>query len=82
MATLANASASLKEPGIARFDILQQQDDPSRFIFIEVYRDSEAITAHKETRHYATWRDTVGPMMAEPRRNVKFTNVFPDDKDW
>jgi autoinducer 2-degrading protein len=81
-ATLANARESLKEPGIARFDILQQQDDPSRFIFIEVYRNSEATTAHKETKHYATWRDTVAPMMAEPRSNVKFTNVFPDDKGW
>ncbi len=81
-ATLANARESVKEPGIARFDILQQQDDPSRFIFIEVYRNLEATAAHKETKHYATWRDTVAPMMAEPRSNVKFTNVFPDDKGW
>jgi autoinducer 2-degrading protein len=81
-ATLANARESVKEPGIARFDILQQQDDPSRFVFIEVYRSSEAVAAHKETKHYATWRDTVAPMMAEPRSNVKFTNVFPDDKGW
>ena len=81
-ATLANARESVKEPGIARFDILQQQDDPSRFIFVEVYRNLEATAAHKETKHYATWRDTVAPMMAEPRSNVKFTNVFPDDKGW
>jgi (4S)-4-hydroxy-5-phosphonooxypentane-2,3-dione isomerase len=81
-ATLANARESVKEPGIARFDILQQQDDPSRFIFIEVYRNLEATAAHKETKHYAMWRDTVAPMMAEPRSNVKFTNVFPDDKGW
>jgi autoinducer 2-degrading protein len=81
-ATLANARESVTEPGIARFDILQQQDDPSRFIFIEVYRNLEATAAHKETKHYAMWRDTVAPMMAEPRSNVKFTNVFPDDKGW
>lgn len=81
-ATLANARESLKEPGIARFDIVQQQDDPSRFVFVEVYRSVEATAAHKETKHYATWRDTVAPMMAEPRSNVKFTNVFPDDKGW
>jgi autoinducer 2-degrading protein len=81
-ATLANARASVQEPGIARFDILQQHDDPSRFVFVEVYRDIEATMAHKETKHYATWRDTVAPMMAEPRSNVKFTNIFPDDKGW
>ena len=81
-ATLANARASLQEPGIARFDILQQSDDPTRFVFIEVYRSVEASAAHKETSHYATWRDTVAPMMAEPRSNVKYTNVFPGDEDW
>jgi quinol monooxygenase YgiN len=81
-ATLANARASLKEPGIARFDILQQADDPTRFVFIEVYRSVEATAAHKETAHYATWRDTVAPMMAEPRSNVKYTNVFPGDEGW
>ena len=81
-ATLANARASLKEPGIARFDILQQADDPARFVFIEVYRSVEASAAHKETSHYATWRDTVTSMMAEPRSNVKYTNVFPGDEGW
>src|SRR5215467_15003374 len=79
-ATLANARESIKEPGIARFDILQQQDDPTRFVFVEAYRTSEAPAAHKETRHYQTWRDTVAPMMAEPRASVKFTNVFPEDR--
>jgi autoinducer 2-degrading protein len=81
-ATLANARESIKEPGIARFDILQQQDDPARFIFIEVYRSAEATAAHKETRHYQVWRDAVADMMAEPRSNVKFTNVFPTDEGW
>ena len=81
-ATLANARASLREPGIARFDIIQQCDDPSRFVFIEAYRDSAAPAAHKETTHYATWRDTVASMMASPRTSVKFANVFPDDTGW
>jgi len=81
-ATLANARASLKEPGVARFDVVQQQDDPSRFVFVEVYRDAAAATAHKETGHYPVWRDTVASMMAEPRRSVKFDNVFPDDAEW
>lgn len=79
-ATLANARESIKEPGIARFDVLQQQDDPTRFIFIEAYRTPEAPASHKETKHYQTWRDTVAPMMAEPRASVKFTNVFPEDR--
>jgi len=78
-ATLANARASLREPGIARFDILQQSDDPSRFVFVEVYRSPEATLAHKETAHYKTWRDAAAPMMAEPRSSVKFSNVFPDE---
>ena len=78
-ATLANAQESIKEPGIARFDVAQQQDDPTRFVFVEVYRTPEAPVAHKETKHYQTWRDAVAPMMAEPRTNVKYTNVFPDD---
>ncbi len=77
--TLANAQESLKEKGIARFDVVQQQDDPSRFVLVEVYRDTAATTAHKETRHYQMWRDTVASMMAEPRLSVKFTSVFPED---
>lgn len=81
-ATLANARASRKEPGVARFDVVQQQDDPTRFVFVEVYRDAAAAAAHKETAHYPAWRDTVAPMMAEPRQSVKFDNVFPDDGDW
>ena len=81
-ASVANARESVKEPGIARFDLIQHQDDPSRFILVEVYRTAEAPAAHKETRHYQVWRDTVAPMMAEPRSSVKFTPVFPDEKGW
>ncbi|MBI5692190.1 MAG: antibiotic biosynthesis monooxygenase [Verrucomicrobia bacterium] len=81
-ATLANARASLQEPGIARFDVVQQADDPCRFVLVEVYRTAAAPAAHKETAHYATWRDTVAPMMASPRSSVKFANVFPDDAGW
>src|ERR1044071_7200743 len=78
-ATIANAQQSVQEPGIARFDVVQQQDDPSRFVLVEVYRTPEAPAAHKETKHYQTWRDTVASMMAEPRGSVKFTNIFPGD---
>ncbi len=81
-ASLANARESVKEPGIARFDCVQQQDDPTRFVLVEAYRTPQAPAAHKETKHYQTWRDAVAPMMAEPRTSVKFTNLFPEDADW
>jgi quinol monooxygenase YgiN len=81
-ATIANASASLLEPGVARFDVVQQVDYPARFALIEVYRSADAVAAHKETPHYKTWRETVEPMMAEPRSSTKFTSVFPDDHGW
>lgn len=81
-ASLANARASIQEPGIARFDVMQQSDDPTRFVLVEAYRTPAAPTAHKETAHYAAWRDTVAPMMAGPRTSVKFGNVFPDDDQW
>lgn len=81
-ATLANARASVREPGIARFDVVQQQDDPTRFVLVEVYRTSDAPAAHKETAHYAAWRDAVAPMMAVPRSSVKFTNLHPADAAW
>ena len=81
-ASLANARASVCEPGIARFDVIQQADDPTRFILIEVYRTPAAAAAHKETAHYAAWRDTVAPMMAEPRSSVKFASVFPAEDGW
>lgn len=78
-ASRANAAASLNESGIARFDVLQQRDDPTRFVLMEAYRDADAPARHKETTHYATWRDAVAPMMAEPRQSVKFDNAFPED---
>jgi len=81
-ASLANASASVKEPGIARFDVCQQADDPTRFVLVEVYRNADAPARHKETAHYAAWRDAVAPMMAAPRTSVKFGNVFPEDAGW
>lgn len=81
-ATLANARASVQEPGIVRFDVVQQLDDPARFVLVEVYRTAAAPALHKETSHYATWRDTVAPMMAGPRTSVKFENVFPQDAGW
>ena len=81
-ATLANARASRQEPGVARFDVVQQQDDPTRFVLVEVYRDAGAAAVHKETKHYPVWRDAVAPMMAGPRSSVKFNNVFPDDPGW
>jgi quinol monooxygenase YgiN len=81
-ATTENARNSIQEPGIARFDVLQQADDPTRFILVEAYRTLEAPAAHKETAHYATWRDTVAPMMAEPRTSVKCGNVHPADGSW
>jgi autoinducer 2-degrading protein len=81
-ATLANACNSIQEAGIARFDIVQRQDDPSRFVLVEVYRTPEDPARHKETAHYQKWRDTVADMMAEPRTSIKYTNVFPDEKGW
>ena len=80
-ASIENARNSIQEPGIARFDVIQQQDDATRFLLIEVYRTPEAVAAHKETAHYAKWRDTVAPMMAEPRSSVKFNAVFPNPED-
>ena len=78
-ATLENARNSIKEPGIARFDVIQQQDDSTRFVLVEVYRTSDDPARHKETVHYQKWRDTVADMMAEPRTSVKYANVFPDE---
>ena len=77
-ATLANARASLAEPGVLRFDVIQDQADPAHVVLVEVYRDADAPAAHKLTPHYAAWRDAVAEMMAEPRASAKFTAVFPD----
>ncbi len=81
-ATIENARQSVEEPGIARFDVVQRRDDPTRFLLIEVYRFPEAPAAHKETAHYKKWRDLVEPMMEEPRASVKYDNVFPDDANY
>jgi autoinducer 2-degrading protein len=81
-ATIENARNSIREPGIARFDVVQQIDDPTRFVLVEAYRDEAATKAHRETPHYVKWRDTVAPMMAEARTRMQFTNLFPDDKGW
>jgi quinol monooxygenase YgiN len=70
----------VQEPGIARFDVIQQNDDQDRSILVEVYRTEEDPKRHKKTTHYQTWRDTVAEMVAEPRSSVKYDNVFPDDE--
>jgi quinol monooxygenase YgiN len=81
-ATIENARASVQEPGIARFDVMQLEDDATRFVLTEVYRTPEAAATHKETAHYAKWRDAVAPMMAEPRQRAQYTAVFPDPQGW
>jgi quinol monooxygenase YgiN len=81
-ATRANSAASLKEPGVARFDVIQQADDPTRFVLIEAYKTADAPAAHKETAHYAAWRDAVAPMMQSPRTSVKYQSVCPEEARW
>ena len=81
-ATTKNARQSLKEPGIARFDVVQQNDDPARFVLVEAYRTVEATAAHKATAHYAAWRDRMESLMAEPRSSMKYSNVFPGEEGW
>ena len=81
-ASLENASESVKEPGVARFDVIQQADDPNRFVLVEVYRTADDPARHKETAHYQKWRDTVADMMAEPRSAIKYTNIFPNEQGW
>jgi quinol monooxygenase YgiN len=81
-ASLENARNSVQEPGIARFDVIRHSDDPTRFVLVEVYRDDAAPAAHKDTAHYRQWRDTVEPMMAEPRQGVRYTSCFPPDEGW
>ena len=81
-ASLENARQSVQEPGVARFDVIQDNSDPTRFILVEVYRTDDAPAEHKETSHYQTWRDTVADWMANPRSSVKYTNLFPDDAGW
>ena len=81
-ATRDNARHSVREPGVVRFDVVQQDDDPTRFLLVEVYRSPEDPARHKETAHYAAWRDAVEPMMAEPRRSMRYRAIFPDDAGW
>ena len=81
-ASIENAAHSVKEEGIERFDVIQQNDDPARFILVEVYKTDKASFAHKETAHYLKWRDAVADMMAEPRQGIKFTNIYPEDAKW
>ena len=81
-ATIENAGLSVKEAGVERFDVIQQNDDPTRFILVEVYKTDKASFAHKETPHYLKWRDAVADMMAEPRQGIKYSNIYPKDSDW
>ena len=81
-ATLENAANSVQEPGVARFDVIQETDDPTSFVLVEVYRTPADAGKHKETAHYAKWRDSVAEMMVEPRWGVKYANLFPDDEGW
>lgn len=81
-ATVENAAESVRELGIARFDVIQQQDDPTRFVLVEVYRSTSDPAKHKETTHYQKWRDAVESMMAEPRTSVKYSSVFPGQDGW
>ena len=81
-ASVENAAQSIQEPGIVRFDVLQQHDAPTRFVLVEVYRTDADPAKHKETAHYNKWRDTVADMMAEPRSAIKLINIFPDETDW
>ena len=80
-ATLENARNTVQEPGNLRFDVSQQVDDANCFVLYEVYRDATGMEAHKKTPHYARWRDTVAPWMAEPRRGVKHQGLFPESAD-
>lgn len=81
-ASEANAGASRQEPGVVRFDVIQDRDDPGHVMLVEIYRDEDAAAAHKQTEHYATWRDAVAPMMARPRQATTFVNSSPGDDDW
>ena len=81
-ASLANGDASRREPGVVRFDVLGDREDPGHFVLVEVYRDAAAAAAHKDTAHYAAWRDAVADLMAEPRRSARYVNLSPDDVGW
>ena len=80
--TVANATASRQEPGIARFDVLQEAEDPNRFVLVEVYRTKDDPARHKQTTHYQRWKDRVESMMAGPRTKKVYDNVYPDSQGW
>ena len=80
--SIENAQNSIQELGIARFDLIQDREDPTKFILVEVYHTTEDIMRHKETSHYQKWRDSVENMMAEPRKSIKYVNIFPDEHGW
>jgi quinol monooxygenase YgiN len=80
--TFENAMNSVSEEGIARFDVLRQVDDPTKFLLLEIYKNKDAPALHKEANHYLSWRDFVAPMMAEPRGSVKYTTIFPPTVNW
>ena len=80
--TLENATKSLRETGNVRFDVVQQSEDPTKFVLVEIYRTAEASAVHKETAHYRLWRDAVMKMMAEPRQGIRYKNIFPDEENW
>ena len=82
LATIENAANSVREPGIARFDVIQQADDPTRFVLLEAYRDTDATTHHKATAHYHAWAEKVADMLAEPRSRVVYANIYPADQGW
>ena len=82
LATIENARHSVQEPGVIRFDCIQQTDDPSRFVLVEIYRSPQAAADHKDTAHYQRWRDAVADLMAEPRFSVKYEAVFPGESEW
>ena len=81
-ATIDNATNSRNEPGVARFDFCQQDDDPARFVLVEAYRDHDAIAAHKLTAHYLAWAEKTAEMFVEPRTRVLYRNVDPADSGW
>ena len=81
-ASIENARHSLQEPGVGRFDFVQQSDAADRFVLVEAYRTPEDAAKHKETAHYLKWRDTVAPMMAEPRSSIRYSNIYPTDDGW
>jgi (4S)-4-hydroxy-5-phosphonooxypentane-2,3-dione isomerase len=81
-ANIKNARNSIMEPGILRFDVLQQEDDPSRFLLVEIYKNEKAISAHKETEHYAEWLKVAEPMLVESRVKTVYKNLFPDENGW